>query len=325
MSVSRTPIKPATFDPVKTPASEKKRKPSDSRSIDDIYDLLVQQTSDMRHIKSNLASIKTENAEIAEKLQDEIKLQGEAMNNKIAELKTCVHQEVKVIEHKVDVVKEIASSNQREINILYQTNLNCVMEISGLPLSCFNENTNATQLAINTIKSFDIVINCSDIITARILKIQRTSRDVKVDAPILIVTFACFEKKVAVMKAKRLSGPHRNIFFNHSLTQLNRKMYMKARRVALDRNLKYFFAANKVQILRPDGTTKWIYEESDLEEFERLPLSKKKQEDNIKAKIPIQSISADVQVQDSAATVEQEDPKMDVEQTPACQTLIVAK
>lgn len=130
-------------------------------------------------------------------------------------------------------VTDSQSSLINAVNNLSQANLNNSIDITGL--NQITPGLTPHQTAIQVLRSFNI--NYDSQITDVII------RDITVDEitkPLIMVTFSSYDVKMKVMNAKRnFEKPNKTIaiYFNHSLTPANRKLFLDARRVGKNHNL----------------------------------------------------------------------------------------
>ncbi|KAG5685129.1 hypothetical protein PVAND_014324 [Polypedilum vanderplanki] len=166
------------------------------------------------------------------------------------------------LNNRVEAVEKLKVQNgsikERKImmNMIKQNKIENTMEIVGLSQTVLNSERNPKQLAIDTIRSFQIPIDEQDITKASKKEIEFTnSLGRKHKETRILVIFNEMKKKVEVMKMKSKIKDNNNIFFNISLTPTNAFIMRKAKQLTKGRNLKVFFKDNGVKVDRAPPPT----------------------------------------------------------------------
>jgi hypothetical protein len=255
--------------------SEKRKLTEETITLKTMNDSLQNQ---LRGISNHLFGLKSSTDENFNTLNGNMLIIHEniaKVNKKIEDVKSWVSEDIKKVDEKISEVRIASIENQQNINYLFQINMDKMMEIEGIDPYLLDNAPNKKSVAIDTIRSLNIQIVENDIISASVKNFTKTKNNTKHEVKILIVQFASFEEKIRIMRARKTVRNHRNIYFSHVFTPHNRNLYLKARKISIQKNLKYYFAGGKVNVVRLDGKAKWIASDEDLKEFEAYPSSTK--------------------------------------------------
>ena len=155
------------------------------------------------------------------------------------------------------------------MNDLQQDKLNCHLEISGMPASLETSIENPKVIAEKVLSSYNIPVAQTNIIRAykRVVNIN------KKPTTILTAVFPNYEEKLKVMKMKRESIKEGTIYFNHALTQTNRKLYVQAKKLCQNSNF-YAFISNGRIYIKKEGESQGlkIGSAEDIKQFIRIKI-----------------------------------------------------
>lgn len=207
-------------------------------------------------LRNEIASLK---GELTQQICD-IRCSVDVMENKVGDLTT----KVIGMDSRVDVVAKIANENRKMIGSYKQDKLDNFMEIDGIKKDVVNSTSDYKKLAIDVIKSFAISIEPAEIQHAFKKEITMKNSNVKT---LVVVIFANINTKIRVMKEKRDIKDERTIYFNQSLTFINRNLIYKAKTI-VGKKLKVYFARGNVRVLKKDNKEIIVDDESKLHDVQ---------------------------------------------------------
>lgn len=148
-------------------------------------------------------------------------------------------------------------------NAIQQQMLECCMEIQGIKMELIDCCTDLKKLALNTIKSFQIVVKETDI---KEVAVKEIAYD-EVIKKILSVTFANKTIKTRIMKEKKKIQETNGIYFNISMSQTNEYFMRKSKQLAKPKKLRVVFYDGAVRAKKLDGGEIIITDEESLQEL----------------------------------------------------------
>ena len=188
-----------------------------------------------------------------------------AVTTKVNNLST----KVTGLDARIDTVAKIASENRKMISSYKQDKLEKRMEIEGVMSDVIDKTNDYKKLAIDIIESFGINIDQNEIehVFKKEIKLKNKVKgsDMK---KILIVIFSNINTKIRVMKEKRDTKTESSIYFNQSLTVINRSLIHKAKTI-VGRKLKVYFARGCVRVQKKDKSEIIVDEESKLDDVQK--------------------------------------------------------
>lgn len=167
----------------------------------------------------------------------------------------------------IKILQSTQSDLSVRVNEMEQKALKLHMDICGLKSDQIAHHQNLKELVTALLGSYKIQHSSSDIEKVFLRNIKRNNHTV----PILTVIFTNVDEKLHIMRSKRQLDPknEQKIFFSHSLTPYNRRLYAKAREVGRELKIPYVFITDGHVILKkgnePRGTCIRTIEE--LESF----------------------------------------------------------
>jgi exonuclease VII large subunit len=254
----RTPSTPTNNSTPSTPSNLRTSKRKAERSIEDVYNLILESLRHNQELRSTIEKFRNEISTLATKV--------EKMESSLKETNTRMME----IEQTANSGLEMAMQNRKIFgNMVRQSKLENQMEICGIPQADFDKHADVKQLAISVISSFHIQIHAEDIHNAvRKDIVIKKANGFSITKPILIVTFSDFSKKVQVLQKKKQLRDSRQIFFNVALSPLNGFLMRRARTITRGKNLRVHLWSESVCVKKVDGTDLIIYDERDLEEVQ---------------------------------------------------------
>lgn len=275
MSDTTKPLKQTTlgFSPS---ASTQQGTPSSKRTKNE---MIASPPLTLESMKEEVAEIKNVVAESIQNLTEQV---TKAFNTANAEMLSTIEKKMDNVMSVVDedrkttqrissnVDQLVVSGNEMQlrINHLEQEKLNNSIEVSGIPSNHFTRTTSLKQLASDLLKSYSIEHSFETF--TRVY-----ARDIKVNSEnkkLLIITFANYDEKSRIMKLKRHNEKEKpvTIFFGHVLTQQNRLLFMRARKVAKSLGINQVYVAYGRIYMKNDGNLRGtlIKSHSDIDTIE---------------------------------------------------------
>jgi hypothetical protein len=204
-------------------------------------------------------------------LRQEVNSQIELMQRKVEDVENSIESiktRIDGVDSKIDEIAETSSLHGKEINRLMQEKLECNMEIAGLKPEIIEGTEDVEDLAIKTISSQGIAIDKNDIarVSKRVFHVIGKNQNQNKKG-IINVVFKDFNKKVQVMKQKRLvHDKDKSIYFNTALTPFNRHFMSQAKEIT-EGKLKVYFGRGCVRVVKKDKSEIMIDETSKLDDL----------------------------------------------------------
>lgn len=177
-----------------------------------------------------------------------------------------VNKKIDMVEKKTDLSLQMAIESQKLcVNYMKQARLDCCMDISGLKFN--DDNLDLKTLAFNTIRSFKININETDIKKVTTFDIKKTN---SLTNKILTVKFDDVDTKLRVLREKNKIKANNGVFFNATLTPSNGYYMRKAKYLTKGSKIKPKFYDGAVHVKIPNGNIMLIQSEDNLEELKKL-------------------------------------------------------
>ncbi|KAL7031751.1 hypothetical protein ACKWTF_007120 [Chironomus riparius] len=229
-------------------------------SLQDIMNELKANKVETLGIRSDIAVLR---GDVTEQING-IKSSLSAVTTKVSDLSS----EVKGLDARIDTVAKIASDNRKLIGSYKQDKLEKRMEIEGVKNNVIDETNDFKKLAIDIMESFGINIDQKEIEHAfkKEIKLKKNVNG-NFMKKIIVVIFANIGTKIRVMKAKRDIKTESSIYFNQSLTVINRSLIFKAKTI-VGKKLKVYFARGCVRVQKKDESEITVDDESKLEEVQ---------------------------------------------------------
>lgn len=240
-----------------------------SKQLQSIFALIL---STSRKHSEEIASLKTD---LTQKIQD-ISERVNLVESDISNLQS----QVKSIDNKFGSVSKATQLNNKLINNMMQENLIKCMDIDGIDNNTIESTNDLKKLATDVINSYNIAIDSEEIERVSKKQIKKEEDSIAKSRTILMVHFKEFEAKLRVMRSKKDIKDNK-IFFNASLTPLNKYFLMNAKKSARNAGLKVFFTSGKVHVEKPDKQIITIQSDKDLDDLKMFV-------DEIKSKNPKQ-------------------------------------
>lgn len=207
-----------------------------------------QLSNQMKCISELIASSSQKHSDEILSVKADLSQQIQVIAERVSQIETNVvslDSRVEDIKCKYNVVSKTAQTNKALINNIMQESLSKCMDIDGVSKSLMDEASDLKALTLDIISSFNIAISDQEI--ERVSKKDIKKNDGSVST-LLMVHFRDFDSKIRVMRAKRSNKESRNIYFNASLTPLNKYFMMNARKTVKNAGLKVFFKSGKVYV-----------------------------------------------------------------------------
>ncbi|KAG5675189.1 hypothetical protein PVAND_005113 [Polypedilum vanderplanki] len=285
--------------PISTPTQKRTRTNSDeetpTKSISNLITMEAIKTLILEMGKEISTNIKTElnmnNKSMTTSLINNIKTLQDTMNSNNKKLESeissinsnittlstqfsALENDLKDAKVKVESVESTANNALNQVvkcqqhieNKLKQLRLESTMEIKGIMANDFIAQPDHKQLALQIIRSFSIDISDDCIEKVKCFDIPHKTQNSLKDK-ILQVKFKDFEEKLNIMKAKNRIPDNRGIFFNMSLTKINRRLMSEARKICKNKGFKINLNEGTSRAIAKDGKIFMLRDDDDLEKL----------------------------------------------------------
>lgn len=223
----------------------------------------------LKSITALIESTSRKHSEEIESLRNDLTQKIQVISDRVNVVESDIstlQSQVKTIDDKFGNVSKASQLNNKLINNLMQENLIKCMDIDGVDCNAIETTNDIKQLATDVINSFNIAINYEEIDRVSKKEIKKDENGITKSKTILIVQFKEFETKLKVLRSKK-NIKDSKIYFNATLTPLNKYFLMNAKKVARNAGLKTFFTSGKVHVEKPDKKTIIIQSDDDLNEL----------------------------------------------------------
>lgn len=224
-----------------------------SDQLKNLFELIA---STSRTHSDEISTVKIELSKKIETISDKV--------NQIESDVGSLHSKVHNIDSKVNEVSKIAQMNKKLVNNMLQDNLSKCMDIDGVDKNVIEKATDLKALALEVISSFKIKIDAEDIDRVSKKEIRKDEDGSFKMKCMLMVFFKEFETKLRILRSKRSVDDNREIFFNATLTPINRYFMMQARKKAKKAGLKVFFSSGRINVQKLNKEILTIETENDL-------------------------------------------------------------
>lgn len=228
-------------------------------TLDDLFDLIYENgKKHMDKLDEVKASLKSDMATMKDEL-----------NANIDKCQQNIDKKIDLVERKADQGLRVALENRKMcINMMKQARLDCCMDISGLKYT--DDRTDLKELALNTIKSFNIKIEEADIKKVTSVAFKKPNTNTNTNTKILTVTFDDIDTKIRVMREKNKIKETKDIYFNITLTPENGYCFRKAKFITKGTTLKPKFYDGAVHVCAGEGIDMIIQNDENLMELKKI-------------------------------------------------------
>ncbi|KAL7021778.1 hypothetical protein ACKWTF_012016 [Chironomus riparius] len=232
----------------------KRKNPDEIKEQKEVSNFELFQLIEMMRAE-NKQGIDCLNNELGSKITG-IRLLISDMQKRIEDLETKIQK----ANTKADEALKLAYQNKAAINMLFQNILRNKMEISGSSIDSNLKGEKLTLKVKELVNSFGVALNDREITRT----FQRPRKGPA--APAVVIEFKSFDTKMKLLKARKIAK-NSKIYFDNSLTPLNRFLMFKAREVAKDKNFSVFLSGDKVHVKKDYATKLAIIDISDILEI----------------------------------------------------------